>query len=83
MSRLRSSTFPSPRAWQLAAENFSIGPHDESFIVDAIERGEILKGRVRRMGEMRWQEFGDHPPFAEALRRAADTSSGRWRGPLR
>jgi len=81
--RGKSTTTPTAREWQLAAENFPIGPHDEAFIVAAIERGEILKGQVRRMSEMRWRELSDHPPFAQALRRAADTSSGRWRRPSR
>jgi hypothetical protein len=61
--------------WQLSVEGIPIGPHNEEWILDAIERGDILKGLGRPAGELRWRELKTHPRFAEALRRAASTVS--------
>jgi hypothetical protein len=60
--------------WQLSAEGFPIGPHDEKWIIEAIERGDILMGLARPTGELRWRQLKAHPRFAEALRRAASTA---------
>jgi hypothetical protein len=68
-------SLPPPCRWQLSAEGFPIGPHDEKWIIEAIERGDILMGLARPAGELRWRKLKEHPPFAEALRRAASTAS--------
>jgi hypothetical protein len=69
MSSSRSSK------WQVSVEGVPIGPHDEEWIIAAIERGDIMQGLVRPTGELRWRKLQDHPPFAEARRRAASTAS--------
>ena len=56
--------------WQLAARGFEPGPHEQSDVVAAIERGDLIAGRCRRLGEQEWRRLADEPVFAEAVRRS-------------
>jgi hypothetical protein len=60
-----------PRQWQISAEGFEIGPHDEPSVVAAIERGQLSQGHCRLVGDLRWRKIAEEPRFAEAVRRAA------------
>jgi hypothetical protein len=64
-----------PRQWQIAAEGFPIGPHDERFVIEAIETGRLTQGHVRPTGELKWRALDDHPPFAAALKWAGPTAT--------
>jgi hypothetical protein len=57
------------RQWQVSAEGFPIGPHEEDYVIDAIEAGRLTIAHVRPAGELKWMALGDHPAFADALRR--------------
>lgn len=59
--------------WYLAVDDKVLGPHDEEFIVSAIESGQVLKAHIRIVGELKWQELRSHVAFAKALTRAAST----------
>jgi len=59
--------------WYLAVDDKVIGPHDEEFIVSAIESGQVLKAHIRIVGELKWNDLRSHVAFARALTRAAST----------
>jgi hypothetical protein len=65
----------SRRTWQVSAAGFPIGPHEESAVIAAIEAGVLPQGLCRPAGELRWRKLDEEPPFAEALRRIADTGA--------
>jgi hypothetical protein len=60
--------------WYVAVDDKVLGPHDEEFIVSAIESGQVLKAHIRIVGELKWNDLRSHPPFARALTRAASTA---------
>jgi hypothetical protein len=61
------------RLWQVSCDGFPVGPHEESALIDAIERGALLTGQCRPVGELRWRTLKSEPQFAQALKRAART----------
>jgi len=75
MNRYQGST--KTRQWQISAEGFTIGPHDEEYVIEVIEAGRLTTGHVRPVGELRWMALADHPPFADALKWAGPTVAER------
>jgi hypothetical protein len=66
-----------PRQWEVSIGGTTEGPYTEQDLVAAIESGQILKAQVRLKGALGWQTLKSHPPFAQALRRAASTQPMR------
>ena len=62
-----------PRLWQIFCEGYPMGPHAEPDLIEAIERGQLLTGQCRPLGDLRWRALKSEPIFAEALKRAART----------
>ena len=65
------------RCWQLKAPGFELGPHEESAVVAAIERGDLRAGRCRPLGEQQWRPLREEPVFAAALRRRPSSMPAR------
>lgn len=62
-----------PHFWQILCEGFPAGPHEEQDLLEAIEKGQLLGGQCRPVGELRWRVLKNEPVFADALKRAART----------
>jgi hypothetical protein len=62
-----------PRFWEVSINGTVEGPYEETILIRAIETGQILKAQIRPKGELGWQILKSYPPFAAALRRAAQT----------
>jgi hypothetical protein len=63
------------RKWQISAEGFPPGPHEESAVIAWITNGELLEAYCRPTNELKWRKLKEEPRFAQALRRAATTQS--------
>jgi hypothetical protein len=59
--------------WHLSIDGQIIGPYDDDFVVQAIERGLPTSARIRPLGDSTWRPLDGYPPFARAIRRSAPT----------